>query len=75
MEVPCSEHRGERRICLSYTSEDKKPSRLRYIREAAMVIVITQGRRKIYVAVGHQKTGNPPTRSKQERTEVSGSDI
>ena len=50
---------------MSYTSEDKKPSRLRYIREAAMVIVIIQGRRKIYVAVSHKKTGNPPTRSKQ----------
>ena len=60
---------------MQYTSDDKKSSKPRYIREAASVIVISQGKRKIYVAVSHIKTGNPPTRSKQERTMLSGSDI
>jgi hypothetical protein len=39
---------------MSYTSEDKKSSKPRYIREAAIVIVIAQGKRKIYVAVSQK---------------------
>jgi hypothetical protein len=43
---------------LSYTSEDIKPSRSRYIREAAIVIVSNQGKKKIYVAVSQKKLVN-----------------
>ena len=60
---------------MSYTSEDIKPSRSRYIREAAIVIVSNQGKKKIYVAVSHKKTGKPLMRSKQKHTVLSGSDI
>ena len=46
------EKRGKRRI--SYISEDKKSSKPRYIREAPIVIVIIQGKRKIYVTVSQR---------------------
>ena len=50
---------------MSYASGEKKSSKLRYIRVAAIVIVIIQGRVKICVAVSHKKTGNS---AKQTRT-------
>ena len=50
---------------MPYTSDDKKSSKPRYIRAAAIVNVIIQGKRKIYVEVSHKKAGNPSICSKQ----------
>lgn len=59
---------------LTYISEDKKSSRPRYIRVAAIVIVINQGMWKICVSVS-QKTTSSPSRSKQKHTTLSESGI
>ena len=74
MEFSCSESREERKTELSYTSEDKKSSKPRYILVAAMVIVIIQGMIKICVAKVTTKLVTH-TQSKKERTVLSGPDI
>lgn len=74
--LPHSQYSEAKMISLSYLSKDRKSSSLRYIRVAAIDIVISQGIWNVCVEAGPKTPiSNTLVRSEQRRTTLRGSDI
>ena len=58
---------------MTYTWLERKSTRERYIRVAAIDIIIIEGNKNIYVARTHKKLVSSSTHSKQRRTILNAS--